>query len=84
MPELSFKREITEDKYKMIQAATILQERTFDEFAWLAIIYEVKVTLVDAPDKNSLAIKCEKWFKELEGRPTQETAEVQEGQKKEE
>ena len=37
-----------------------------------------------APDNNSLAIKCEKWFNESEGTVTQETAEVQEGQNKKE
>lgn len=85
MPKITFEREVTEDQYKMIQAATILQERSFEEFAWSAIIYAVKSALVDAPDNNSLAVKCGKWFDELEGSPAQETeAQAQEGQKKKE
>ena len=69
MPKITFEREVTEDQYKMIQAATILQEKSIDDYVWTAITTQIQNDLVVDAEGTPLSQKCKKML-EAEGSKT--------------
>ena len=66
MPEVSFRKEITEDQLDMIQVALKLTQKSFEEYAWLAIIDAVK-TDIENPEHTTLYGKMKELTNQLWG-----------------